>query len=371
MPLLADILAAFHPFGIPETAALLQDLPSAVAAWRTTGLLALIPLAVATIAIFAFRRGRRKKDQQAAFIVECERTGLTQEEQQVLQAIAALSGLKHHEAIFTMETAFSDGAAALTKSERMQAVNQAGRTYVKITIDSLREKLGFQTQADQNTITASRQIPAGSKVYIAHRARTQSCDGKITLNNASGFSVLPVAAITTDAGDCWLVRYCDGGSVWEFEAFIIKVEDGQFFFSHSDNVRFVNRRRFPRVSVRKTAMLAVFPFSRPPGADLQPEFVEATLTEIAGPGLRLETKLSAPSGERALVMVALEDDKMIQAVGKVRRATLSENGMYDVVMELQALSANEVAELARETNIAQKSQEDADVKAPDVAAVAP
>ena len=342
-----------------------------MAAWRTTGLFALIPLAIATVAIFAFRRRGGKKNRQAAFFLECERTGLSSEEQQVLQAIAALSGLKHHEAVFTMEAAFSDAAAALLKSERMQAVNQAARTYVKITIDSLREKLGFQVQADQNVITASRQIPAGSKVDIAHRARTQSCDGKITLNDASGFSVLPESPIATEAGDCWLVRYCDGGSVWEFDAFIVKVEEGQFFFSHSENVRFVNRRRFPRVPVRKDAMLAVFPFNRPPTADMRPEFIEATLTEIAGPGLRLETKLSAPSGERALVMVALEDDKMIQAVGKVRRATLSANGMYDVVMELQGLSANEVAELARETNIAQKSQEDLDVKSADVAAAAP
>ncbi len=60
------------------------------------------------------------------------------------------------------------------------------------------------------------------------------------------------------------------------------------------------------------------------GAVSPPEFVPAVVTELAGPGLRIETSLKVKAGERILVLFNLAQERdsnaaqIVQDVGEVR-----------------------------------------------------
>jgi len=62
--------------------------------------------------------------------------------------------------------------------------------------------------------------------------------------------------------------------------------DAGLVLNHSDNITFVNRRRFLRIEVRKPALVAHFPMvnSDFEGGPTAPEFVRGTVTELSGPG---------------------------------------------------------------------------------------
>ena len=68
--------------------------------------------------------------------------------------------------------------------------------------------------------------------------------------------------------------------------------------SHSDNIRFLNRRKFLRATVKKPALIAKFPVLREAFKNMLPKFYKATITEISGPGLRVRTDLELAIGDR-------------------------------------------------------------------------
>src|SRR3990172_9578630 len=150
--------------------------------------------------------------------------------------------------------------------------------------------------------------------------------------------------------------------------------------------RFVNRRRFLRVSVSLRAFVARFPFMRTfeaagddkgDGADLPdasgktcapPSFVPAVVTEMAGPGLRIESPLDVEAGERILVVFGLGEQGnkessrgdadhgksrpvILEGVGEVRHVKAIESGL-SIAVELTGLDDSDVDELIRATNAA-------------------
>jgi hypothetical protein len=155
--------------------------------------------------------------------------------------------------------------------------------------------------------------------------------------------------------------------------------------NHSDNIRFVNRRRFLRVPVNKPTFIARFPFARilqplvdsgkgtqRKSADISgntwgpPEFVPASVTELAGPGLRIEAPLEVKVGDRVLVVLKLSDEdqkpgskstdktepeKVIEDIGEVRHTKSTKNG-FSIAVELTGLSDPNINELIRATNAA-------------------
>ncbi len=96
-----------------------------------------------------------------------------------------------------------------------------------------------------------------------------------------------------------------------------------------------------------------------------PEFAPATVTEMRGPGLRIETLLDVRAGERVLVVFDLEveplvsDDpstmarrsRLIEDIGEVRHVKRLEEGV-SVAVELSGLKDSDVNELIRATNAA-------------------
>jgi hypothetical protein len=184
-------------------------------------------------------------------------------------------------------------------------------------------------------------------------------------------------------GEKWCVRYYFGASVWEFETSVLSCQDNIMVLSHSDNVRFINRRRFVRVPVNQPTYIAQFPFDKTlspkdtgdnkndSAADSKnewgpPDFVPAAVTELAGPGLRIEAPLDVNVGDRVLVIFKLDEEgknpdlqregttktiRIVEDVGEVRHTKAVENG-FSIAVELTGLSDSNINELVRATNAA-------------------
>ncbi len=144
-----------------------------------TGLSAIVVL---TVLLTLFSRTRIAKEQKIVrrlFDDYADKVGLTERERQLLLDITKSAGLKHNEAIFTMENAFEAGAAAkMEESPTPQMPEEIKK--LRIELFFLREKLGFQKQfsalAGRLRKMSSRQIPAGKTLHITRRRFQGSSD---------------------------------------------------------------------------------------------------------------------------------------------------------------------------------------------------
>ena len=98
-----------------------------------------------------------------------------------------------------------------------------------------------------------------------------------------------------------------------------------------------------------------------------PEFYDAVITELAGPGLRIKLRQELKIDQRVLVVFDLESSqehhlhdnkksgrgtvRVIEDVGIVRHVAEADGG-YSVAVELTGLSDTDTNELIRATNIA-------------------
>jgi hypothetical protein len=194
------------------------------------------------------------------------------------------------------------------------------------------------------------------------RARNSGeIEAEIVENSDVEFKVRSSTVLRVAPGESWSIRYYFGASVWEFDTVLVGCEGEVLILSHSEDIRFVNRRRFLRVSVDKPGYLACFPFSSvSSGKGLTaPEFLSARITELAGPGLRIEAPVELRVGERVLAVIGLEETrpgkarsmKLIQGVGEVKHVKSIENGQ-SIAVELTGLKDSDVNELIRATNSA-------------------
>jgi len=94
-------------------------------------------------------------------------------------------------------------------------------------------------------------------------------------------------------------------------------------------------------------------------SDDTPQFVAGTLTEIGGPGLRLDVPLSVEAGDRVLVVLKMDEGKTIQGTAVVRRVLDSHDAAHVVAVEMVGLSEAEIGELQRETNAAARQDTEA------------
>jgi hypothetical protein len=298
-----------------------------------------------------------------------------------------------------MGRAFEKGVGKVVQESSTGQPNNEESGRLKRELSFLREKLGFQKRASFSSAMprkskklSSRQIPVGKNVRITRRKTRDSDDIECTVvtNDEGGLSIQLSSAVKVTFGEFWCVRYYFGASVWEFEASVVSYDGDVLVLEHSDDVRFINRRRFLRVPVKKPAFVARFPFSTtvvdPVEEDEEeseveeeestetdvrfwgpPEFVPAVVTEMAGPGLRFESSLEFEAGERVLVVFNLDKEaeegpvessedkptssKVVEDVGEIRHTRAIENG-WSAAVELTGVSDSEVDELVRATNAA-------------------
>ncbi len=146
------------------------------------------------------------------------------------------------------------------------------------------------------------------------------------------------------------MRFSEAGSVWEFSAPVVRKDGDKVILGHANYVRFINRRRFPRVSIDAPGKIAHFPFSLPSPDKPEPKFVPATLNEIGGPGMKFVTPLKLKAGDKVIVIAQFEDGKSVESIARVCRTDSGGDGMDDIAVELIGLTSTETSDLVHETN---------------------
>jgi hypothetical protein len=363
--------------------------------WFTLILVVIIIVASGLFVMVTYKRksGERKVTQEL-FGNYAEKAGLSGRERRILQDIARRAGLKRSSAIFTMGGAFDRGATKIIEEDIAQGQTAERSSRLNSDLSFLAEKLGFKKRTASPTGTATRsrkvssmQIPIGKKLYLTRRRSRVSDDIESTVieNNDIGLTVKLTIPMKITTEEIWRVRYYFGVSVWEFDTSVAGCDGDLLVLNHSYDVRFINRRRFLRVPVNKPAFVARFPFMRllplnnnsgeggseygqvSVGAWSPPKFIPGVVTELAGPGLRIEAPLKVKVGERVLVVFRLdeaeegdsdleEDDrteapKVIEGIGEVRHVKAIENGT-SIAVELTGLNDTDINELIRATNAA-------------------
>ncbi|MHC4188036.1 MAG: PilZ domain-containing protein [Planctomycetota bacterium] len=360
------------------------------------GVIAVGILVIMLLIISFQRRVRERKNTANAFKKHAERRGLSENECRILMRIAKIAGLKRSASIFTMSSAFDRGASAvIEKSFSNHDVEYGQRLRSEIAF--LREKLGFQKQQLDTKAwmrepekLSTRRIPVGKKLYLSKRGNRSEpqVDGAIIKSDDANITVQFDSAVDLKSGDLLCVNYYFGVSAWEFDSSVMSCDGNTLILHHADRVRFINRRRFLRVAVDKTAFVAHYPFDKiftfrteinedenlHSQTERQisnkvwgvPEFVPGMITEIAGPGLRIKTPLELNTGEKVLVIFKLneirEQDpksengqihtvRVVEGIGKVKHVSTFEDGLQ-VAVELFGLDDSELNELIRATNSA-------------------
>ncbi len=382
------------------------------------GAIAIVILTVLLIVASYHHMAKERKVADQVFFLYAEKVGLSWRERQILQDIATRTKLKRSESIFTMVAAFDRGAARMTEETLVFRGAEASK-HLGAELSVLREKLGFQKRrpasagsATKSSKPNSRQIPAGKTLHITRHETYDSANIESTVmkNDEMELAVKLATPWEASPGELCCVRYYFGASVWEFDTSVISCHGGILVLNHSDNVRFINRRRFLRVPANKPAFIARFPFARtlPPDDESgektgqssanvsgnawgPPEFVPAAVTELAGPGLRIEAPLEVKVGERVVVILKMSEERgqdfitrqkdtspqsvlmqrgkttpsrIVEDIGEVRHTKAIQNG-FSIAVELTGLSDSNINELIRATNAASLK---ANNKAPDVLA---
>ena len=373
-----------------------RQLNSASTDQRLFILLSVAAVIILIVLLIAASYKHKVKEQNITnkiFINYAQRMGLSRPERQILLDIANKTKLKRSESIFTMVTAFDRGAAELTKDVLARRGAKATKN-LSAQLFVLREKLGFEKNssiqagsAANSNKSSSKQIPTGKQLHMTrlNTGNEANIESTVIENNDVELTVKLNVSLESKPGELWSVRYYYGASVWEFETSSISCYGNILVLNHSNNIRFINRRRFLRVPVQKPTFIARFPFARTllpninsdkePGGDSAnisgntwgpPEFVPASVTELAGPGLRIEAPLEVKVGDRVLVILKLSEvddkpgsnrtgkiapQKIVENIGEVRHTKSIKNG-FSIAVELIGLSDPNISELIRATNVA-------------------
>ncbi len=303
-----------------------------------------------------------------------ENCGLIEKERKLLAEIAKTAGLHHYiHRIFNSPAAFDHGSAKLLG----RCITNHGPnacTILRNEILHIREKLEFKGKMPNFNAPGSKKmsscnIPQARKLFIIglDKAYKGQIECIVVKNSAVELRLEVVSkAVRINPRKRLMVRYYFGASVWEFDTLLLGVSDRTIIISHSDRIRFVNRRRFVRTPVNNHAFIAAFPFSCNPGTAVAanhaggsiaspggpvvvwgpPEFLPATITELAGPGLKVNTSLNFEPGQRALIKFIVENEDggsavLIQDLCIVKGISRIEKG-FCAALEMIGLSDDDV-----------------------------
>ncbi|MCX7055443.1 MAG: hypothetical protein NTU56_14800 [Proteobacteria bacterium] len=288
------------------------------------------------------QQGKSKAQKPETFADSAERRGLSVRERQILLAMAMRSGLPHAAEIFHDIDALNRGMTQLL-AECAQTRTAQEIEDLKAEIARIRRKLGFDKASagrggPAQEQASSRDIPVGAALELTGRSagRAVTLRAEVLRNDEMEMAVALPAPLDSNAGDSWLARYCAGMSAWEFRTATVSCAGQTLVLSHSGEVHFINRRRFERVAVHAPALLAHLPFLRTDSAGGEaPVFVESTVTELAGLGLKIETTLQVQVDDQILVVFRLTEGTdaaqagahTVAAAGRVKHGRDIERGV--------------------------------------------
>jgi len=362
------------------------------------GLVLLIGLVLVLLIVLLWwvssrRRTVRSEPRQERFAQDAIRRGLSARERRILLAIAVRSGLGQNEKVFSSPAAFNKGAKKLLAEFAHTRTPQENQRLMG-EVTSLRRKLGFVSvrgageSADQ-AVPSSRSIAVGKVVELLPQGQQDkiAVEGTVVRNDELELAVELDSTVEGGGGTRWRVRYCCGMSVWEFDAVAIDCAGTRVILNHSQKIRFLNRRRFARKAANRQALVALFPLVRglvsddvpvatglgPVGLSEEtrrgglavPEFADAVVTEVAGPGLRIKSALHAREGDRVLVLFGVADGNAVveeedgsekpcvaEHIGYVRHCQ-SVGDELSLAVELTGLNSVEMDELIHLAGLAE------------------
>lgn len=345
----------------------------------------LVVLVIVLIKVSFSSIKRDKLRHEKAFAENIRRLNLSTHEHQLLLDIVRESGLRHRHAIFQQKAAFDRGADRWLAKSSKEAKDPESKKQLLAEMGFLRDKLhltevdtppleqGKSDEIESETGTGTgkrrsrlttRELPLNKLLHITRRLDRQNDDfhGTIVANNAEQLVLQIETPIKISFGEIWHARYYFGASVWEFATTVSSYDGDRLVLQHSQNVRFVNRRRFVRVATKHRAFIAHYPFQHledgTSDAWVPVDFQPATVTELAGPGLRMETSMPAEPGDRVLVSFRLEipgdtdptgKGCVINTMGEVKRV----EPMYDhhaMGIHLMGLKDGDIDQLVGLTN---------------------
>ncbi|MBW8001537.1 MAG: hypothetical protein FVQ80_05895 [Planctomycetes bacterium] len=370
---------------------------------------ALVILSILFLIITVLRYIESHKFSKELFGEYCTRRGLSTRECQLLFRIANLAGLKRSGAIFTMSRAFDRQIDKLI-DESLSVHGEDVSKQLRIELSILREKLGFKirssssigSSASKSKKMSSRNIPIDKKFLMRSLAKPElgEIEADIVKSSSMELEIKVGDGAESKVGEKWCVRCNFGASIWEFDTAVVSCNGSNWSLRHSNNIRFINRRTFPRVPVNRPAFITRFPFIYAHSKDfkrvvgdndterelpvsvefMKPEFSSAVITELAGPGLKIDTSLDLKVGEKVLVIFNLEEKQIrrtvlksegeltkkdqgedkyrkvitvitqvVRDIAEVRFVRKVENG-FSVALELTGLTDSDVNELVRVTN---------------------
>jgi hypothetical protein len=284
----------------------------------------------------------------------CEANGLRDAERRALQLVIDVAGVSYPPLLFDRD-AFETSIERLHQSETYKALPDESTRAVDAQLQLVREKLSFaQRRLSEGPTT--RQCEPGGHVSILVDPEKDELEGSLSGVTENRLIIeLKKMAIFRD-GQALVVRYSHNGIIWEFDSRVVTFMDGKLYLDHSERIRPINRRSFPRIAVNMPAGVALLPYLQD-SLDTPPEFVDGRLVELAGPGFVLDAPLEVKPNYRVLVNVEMHPDKIIEATGRVlRSAPASTEGRWLFVAEMMGLSEAEIADLTRETNNAARRQ---------------
>jgi len=326
---------------------------------RIAGLMAVLLAAAAAavagtiVTAVAVRRWRARHRWGTRLASKAQEYALSEREKFVLLEIAKLAKAREAESVFTVPAVFDRGQAALMASPRVASMSQERRRAIAELADAIRQKLGLPAVGTGGgDLRADGELASGDRLTVVHRGQPAGFAVRVAESSEGGLAVLGEAPVECRPGETWLVRYSKGGLLWEMDVSVTGQEGQRLRLTKVGHARFINRRRFPRIPTRREARIASFPTWRSDTGAPQDQFVAGRLTEIAGPGLRLEAPLETAVGQRVLVSVTFAPGSVLEAVGRVRHSDRRDNGLSDIAVELVGLSDEEIARLTQQTNAA-------------------
>lgn len=359
-------------------------------------LVILLVLVILLMVVNKYYREFSRKGRKDPFIEYGRQKGLSKGEVNIMRLVARSMPLADIHSIFAVPEIFNNGVQKIVNELISHNRNEEADQF-KAELSYLREKLGFVKKLPKNSLDinqkdlSSRQIEEGTKITVTPRMTKDhvgEIPGEVVNNSFSGFVVKVSNQIEIEDSGLWYIRYYFGANVWEFDTTLIKVDGDRLVFSHSDEIRFVNRRRFLRVPVKMPGLIAKLSFSYKKSMDQgdegpigpiyddiaedavsdyegpiwgAPEFCPVSITELGGPGIRMTVPFEMYEGDRVLVIfrvkhIILQEDsemdmeaEIVQDVGEVKNVR-KVGEKFSVAVELTTTNEVHIAKLIQITN---------------------
>ena len=332
--------------------------------WILIGLGILVAVGTVTALVYAHKQ---KRSKWGICKILGKRAGLRDSELILLDRMVKRTGLKDPAKICTDNRIFNDAAMDYMSSSQVVASSEKAQLDLQTALVSIHAKLGFGVVNDGDGLSgirSSRQITTGSRVFVAKMDSHETIEATVTGNSRTELLIRAAESLPgRRKGDILTIRYAHGKGSWEFDARVIESDGSSVVVEHSQEMRSVNFRRFPRISTSMSAMAMFFPF-HVDSCDAALEFLPADIVQIAGPGLLIKLPIKVEVGQSMLIRIQVDEERIVQGMTKVRRIVTDKPGGPFLAVEFIELTADELTEMTRATNLAarHKGHVTADVK---------